>query len=174
MAKVIIGMGSNLGDREDYLTQALAKLAASTRVRIDKVSSLYETAPYGPVEQEPFLNMAVAIETSLTPEELLALTQSIESELRRVRDIHWGPRTIDLDILIFDNIEMRTKQLILPHPEIAKRLFVLIPLTDIDPQLIIPGLNTTVSELINRFTEIKGVRLWKQKNGEEEFGPSEN
>ena len=170
----MIGLGSNIGDREDYLKKAVQMLDKHAEVDVIKLSSLYETEPYGPVQQSHFLNLVIEIQTELSPLKLLSYTQSIEKALNRVREVHWGPRTIDLDILLYDNIKMKTEVLTIPHPELAKRLFVLVPLNEIDPDYIVPDLGKSVQELLNCFSEIKGVRLWKQKNGEGEFGPLEN
>lgn len=169
-----IGLGSNMGDREAYLEQAIYLLNMSSSIRVIQRSSIYETDPYGPVKQTPFLNMVLEAETELSPLELLDLTQSIEKELNRKREIHWGPRTIDLDILLYADKIIKMDTLIVPHPEMAKRLFVLVPLWELEKNLVIPGINKSIQELYNLFTEQKGVRLWKQSNGVGGFGLFEN
>ncbi|MFC4620387.1 2-amino-4-hydroxy-6-hydroxymethyldihydropteridine diphosphokinase [Camelliibacillus cellulosilyticus] len=173
MVKCYIGLGSNIGDREDYLHQALTKLDSHAQVRICRTSNIYETDPYGPVEQDPFLNMAIEVETSLAPEDLLKATQAIERDLKRERVIHWGPRTIDLDILLYADKMIETEHLIIPHPELTKRLFVIIPLNDLSPDLQMPKNGPKVKDLLAAFDGVKGVRLWKN-NGAGEYGLFEN
>jgi 2-amino-4-hydroxy-6-hydroxymethyldihydropteridine diphosphokinase len=165
-----VGLGSNLGDREDYLKQGIRSLNLAEGVRVLKVSSIYETAPYGPVDQAPFLNMVVEIETKLSPEKLLGVTQDIEKKNKRERLVHWGPRTLDLDILLYADKIIRMENLIIPHPEMARRLFVLVPLKEIARELVVPGLDANIKELYERFNDYKGVQLWKQNNGVGEFG----
>ncbi|RYM04921.1 2-amino-4-hydroxy-6-hydroxymethyldihydropteridine diphosphokinase [Sporolactobacillus sp. THM7-7] len=169
-----VGLGSNMGDRPYLLRQALRKLDRTENVRVVRCSSIYETDPYGPVKQNDFLNMAIQIETLLPPDQLLDRLQRIELALKRKREIHWGPRTIDLDMLLFnqDNIDM--EKLSVPHPEIARRAFVLRPLEEIAPHLVVPRLNRSVTELWQNLKEKEGVRLWKRNNGEGEFGLFEN
>ncbi|GGE54179.1 2-amino-4-hydroxy-6-hydroxymethyldihydropteridine diphosphokinase [Pullulanibacillus camelliae] len=170
MVKSILALGSNIGNREGYLLQAIHSLEDHPDINILNVSSIYETDPYGPVEQEQFLNMVVEIETTLVPEALLEYTQSVEVGLNRERTIHWGPRTIDIDILFYGDIQMDTASLVIPHREIEKRLFVLVPLHELDADIIVPGKQQRVKDLLNEFQEIKGVRLWKRKNGAGEYG----
>jgi 2-amino-4-hydroxy-6-hydroxymethyldihydropteridine diphosphokinase len=118
-----VALGSNLGDRDAYLSRARAALAALPGVRIVGTSSIEETAPLGPVAQGPFLNQMVALETSLAPRELLVHLQTIETREGRRRDERWGPRTLDLDIVQFDEQTVNEPDLHVPHPEIAKRDF---------------------------------------------------
>lgn len=134
MAKVYLSLGSNIGEREKYLQRAIAKLAQNERIKIGKLSSIYETAPYGYLDQDNFLNMAVEMETDLAPLEVLELAQKIERELNRERLIHWGPRTIDIDIISYGDLQLKSKRLTLPHKEALKRAFVLQPLLEIAPQ----------------------------------------
>ncbi|KXZ20473.1 2-amino-4-hydroxy-6-hydroxymethyldihydropteridine diphosphokinase [Bacillus nakamurai] len=161
-----IGLGSNIGDRERYLRQAVAMLAQHQHVTVTKVSSIYETDPVGYEDQDQFLNMAVEVNTSLSPFELLELTQNIEAELGRTREVRWGPRTADLDILLYNRENIETEQLIVPHPRMYERLFVLTPLKEICPQAD----NITISAE----TKQEGVRVWKQKSGVDEFVHSES
>lgn len=165
-----IGLGSNVGDRALFLKQALEKMDATKNITVIRCSSIYETDPYGPVQQSDFLNMAVRIETLLPPKALLEEIQRIEAELQRKRKVHWGPRTIDLDILLYnqDNIDM--EKLSVPHPEIARRAFVLKPLFEIAPHLVVPGINRSVTDLWQGLDQKEGVRLWKPNNGEGKFG----
>lgn len=169
-----IGLGSNMNDREHLLRQALRALDGAKNVRVDRCSSIYETDPVGPVEQSDFLNMVVRVETLLPPAVLLGILQHIESDLHRKREIRWGPRTIDLDVLLYDQVKMDGEILTIPHPEIRRRPFVLKPLFEIAPHLVIPGLNQSVTELWQNLNEEEGVRLWIRNNGEGEFGLFEN
>ncbi|MCB5951454.1 2-amino-4-hydroxy-6-hydroxymethyldihydropteridine diphosphokinase [Enterococcus sp. BWT-B8] len=136
MSIVFIALGSNLGDRLANLKNARQALAEHPRITVMDSSQIYETEPYGNVDQDDFLNAAVKIETDLSPQELLACIQQIEADLGRKRLIHWGPRTIDLDILLFDNLQIQAENLTIPHAELTKRSFVLVPLKDIYNQKI--------------------------------------
>ena len=127
-----LSLGANLGNREETLREAVRRLAAADGVKTLAVSSLYETEPR-------FLNLAVAVETTLSPEELLALTQALETELGRVRHERWGPRTIDVDILHIEGVERNSPTLTLPHPYMTERAFVLVPLAEITPELVVKG-----------------------------------
>jgi 2-amino-4-hydroxy-6-hydroxymethyldihydropteridine diphosphokinase len=118
-----VALGSNLGDRDAYLARARAAIARIPGVRVVAESSIEETAPIGPVEQGPFLNQMLAVETSLTPRDLLTQLQLIETREGRTRDARWGPRTIDLDIVAFNEHTVNTADLHVPHPEIANRDF---------------------------------------------------
>ncbi|MDR0550462.1 MAG: 2-amino-4-hydroxy-6-hydroxymethyldihydropteridine diphosphokinase [Spirochaetaceae bacterium] len=144
---VFIALGSNLGSREEYLSKALAMLADADGVSISAVSGIYETAPVGmpmeagvpAVEQGAFLNMACRLEVTLSPFSLLDLLQDIENRLGRKRIVRWGPRTIDLDILLYGNLTIQTETLTIPHPRMFERAFVLTPLRDVYPQAEIEG-----------------------------------
>ena len=135
-----VGIGSNLGDREANLRRAIELLSAEEGIEVVAVSELRETAPVGPVEQGPFLNGAVQLETSLGPRELLARLLAVENRLGRVRDERWGPRTIDLDLLLYGVETIEEPGLTVPHPRLHERRFALEPLVDLDPALEIPGL----------------------------------
>ncbi len=143
-----IGLGSNLGDKKNNLDTAI-RLLDNEDIRVLSASSYYETKPVGYLEQDMFLNCAVKIKTLLRPKELLKRTQKIEGELKRKRDIHWGPRTIDLDILFYGENVSADKDLVLPHPEIQNRLFVLCPLAEIEPYLVHPLLQKRIVDLKN-------------------------
>lgn len=138
MAKVLIALGSNMGDRKANIEKAI-ELMRDRGINIQKVASMYETSPVGYTDQDWFVNTVVSGETDFTPEALLEVLQRIESELLRVRQIHWGPRTIDLDILFYDDISMVTEKLIIPHPRIKERAFVLIPLLELEPKFMLDG-----------------------------------
>jgi 2-amino-4-hydroxy-6-hydroxymethyldihydropteridine diphosphokinase len=152
----IVALGSNLDDREGLLRSALAALASAGRVTV--VSSFYESAPVGP-EQPDYLNAVALVETDLAPEVLLERLLEIETSLGRVRERHWGPRRIDLDIVAVDGLVVRTPTLTLPHPEAHRRAFVLAPLTEVAPHFVLPGWGPA-GELLGRLTETEreGVR----------------
>ena len=137
-----------MGERSHNLQQAIACLAQHPHIDLLSVSSIYETAPWGKTDQPAFLNAAIAITTTLTPELLLQVTQSIERALGRVRHEHWGARTIDIDILTYEGEERDSMELILPHPYLTQRLFVLQPLAEIAPGLWVQG--HTVQEWLHR------------------------
>ncbi len=153
-----IGLGSNLGDRVGYLRQAVGLLAWVTRV--DIVSSLYETEPWGAAGQPAFLNAVCRVLTTLAPHALLTETQQIEATLGRERRVHWGPRTVDLDILFYDNRAIDTPELVIPHPLLPERAFVLIPLAEIAPGLRHPVLGKTIAELAAAVPGRETVRWW--------------
>jgi 2-amino-4-hydroxy-6-hydroxymethyldihydropteridine diphosphokinase len=134
-----LSLGSNLGNREETLRKAVRQLAAADGVKTLAVSSLYETEPWGKKDQPSFLNIAVSQQTTLSPEKLLALAQAVETELGRVRHERWGPRTVDVDILHIEGIERKTPTLTLPHPFMTERAFVLVPLAEIAPDLVVMG-----------------------------------
>ena len=144
---VYLGLGSNLGDRQGYLDKALEELGKDNAIKVKKVSTFIETEPYGPVEQPDYLNGVAEIETILDPDELLGVVHDIEQEAGRERIIHWGPRTLDLDILFYDDRVINTEHLTIPHPEIQKREFVLQPLAEIAPFLYHPVLNKNIATL---------------------------
>jgi dihydroneopterin aldolase/2-amino-4-hydroxy-6-hydroxymethyldihydropteridine diphosphokinase len=135
---VFLGLGSNMGDRVRLLEQALGALQASGRVQVVRRSALYETAPVGRTDQPSFLNMVAQVETDLPPEDLLALALEVERTLGRVRGERWGPRPIDIDILLYGDAVVDTPSLVIPHPEITRRRFVLEPLLEIAPHATLP------------------------------------
>jgi 2-amino-4-hydroxy-6-hydroxymethyldihydropteridine diphosphokinase len=141
-----IGLGSNLGDKEANCRKAIALLEKSGRVT--SVSSLYCTEPVGLAEQDDFVNAVVELETVLPPEALLDRCLSIEKELGRKRTVHWGPRTIDVDILLYGDVMIETPELTIPHPLLHNRRFVLVPLSEIAPHVIHPKLQKTASDLL--------------------------
>ena len=148
MPRAYVGLGANLGNREETLRRAVALLAAADGVDVLAVSELRETDPVGVVDQPRFLNGAVAIETTLAPRELLDFLLRIERELGRVRgEERWGPRTVDLDLLVYGDQIVDEPGLRVPHPRIHERRFVLEPLAELDPVLEIPGLGR-VSEVL--------------------------
>ncbi len=142
-----IGLGSNIGDREYQLNRALELLKSAEKVEVTIVSSFYNTAPVGYEQQPDFLNAVVEIRTTLSADDLLELCSKIEKELKRERIIRWGPRTIDLDILLFGNSVINEKDLVIPHPRMHERKFVMEPLNEIAPFVMHPVFNKSISEL---------------------------
>ena len=139
MATAFVGIGSNLGDRETHLRAALELLAAEEGIEVVLVSRLRETAPVGPVEQGPFLNGAVKVTTELPPGKLLGRLLNVEQRLGRVRGERFGPRTIDLDLLVYGDEVVDEPGLSLPHPRLHERRFALEPLVELAPGLVVPG-----------------------------------
>lgn len=147
---VWLGMGGNIGDVEAAMSAAIKKLADHPSIEVKSVSSLYKTPPWGVEAQPWFLNCCVAIVCELSPEELLDLCQRFEQEGKRERIVRWGPRTIDIDILVFEGEEQTEQRLTIPHPRITERAFVLLPLAEIAPDLQIKGQGAkTLSENIS-------------------------
>ncbi len=147
--RAFVALGSNMGDKQGYLNGAVEALRADECVRVKQVSSYRVTAPYGGVDQDDFLNAAMEIETLYEPEELLDALHAIERAARRERLIHWGPRTLDLDILFYDDLVQDDPALILPHPDLHNRDFVLGPMAELAPNLVHPVLNKTMKQLLN-------------------------
>lgn len=149
MAIVYIGIGSNLGDRKENCLRAI-ELLQKREIIVTKRSSLYETEPWGVKDQPLFLNMAIEIKTGLNPAELLKILKDIEREVGREESFKWGPRIIDLDILLFDNIILKTDNLEIPHPLMHERDFVLRPLCEIAPDIKHPILKLSMHELMQQ------------------------
>jgi len=148
-----------MGDRQDNLDKALDFL--SQRLRVEKVSSVYDTEPVGDIEQPRFLNLVCRGYTSLAPMELLRLAKGIESKLDRVRGKPNAPRPIDIDILFYGDQIIETTELVIPHPRLTERAFVLIPLAEIAPDLVHPVNGKIVKELKREVTEVQGVFEWE-------------
>jgi len=154
-AAVYLGLGSNLGERQDNLDKALEFL--SQRLRVVKVSSVYDTEPIGNIEQPRFLNLACQIYTTLAPTGLLALVKGIESRLGRIPGKPDAPRPIDVDILFYGDQVINTRELVIPHPRLTERAFVLIPLNEIAPGLVHPVSGKTIKELLDGVSGKQGV-----------------
>ncbi len=137
--RAYIGLGSNLADREGTIEEAVGLLRAEPGIEVVSVSSLRETEPWGRVAQPAFLNGAVALETTLEPRALRGVLLDVERRLGRVRDERWGPRTIDLDLLLYGDVVLDEPGLTVPHPLLHERAFVLEPLQELDPELAVPG-----------------------------------
>lgn len=159
MTRVYLALGSNLADPLHQVQAALDALASLPDTKLAATSSLYRTPPYGPPDQPDYLNAAVALDTELTPEALLDLTQRIELEQGRVRkDERWGPRTLDLDIMLFGDLTLNTPRLIVPHYDMHNRAFMLIPLLEIAPDIALPD-GTRVHDLLSGL-DTSAILLW--------------
>lgn len=150
-AAAYLCLGSNMGDKAAYLAAARKAIAELPGTRVTAESSLYHTAPVGKTDQDWFLNQVLRVETLLGPRELLRSCLAIENELGRVRLERWGPRVIDIDLLVYDNVTSDDDELTLPHPRIAERAFVLVPLMELEPTLRIGG--SSVAELLAALPE---------------------
>ncbi|OEG00320.1 2-amino-4-hydroxy-6-hydroxymethyldihydropteridine diphosphokinase [Vulcanibacillus modesticaldus] len=160
MIQVFLGLGSNIGDRYQNMKEAILTLNGHKSIELIKESSIYETEPFGLKEQPDFLNMVIEINTILSPEELLEYIHEIEHKLGRKREVHWGPRTIDIDILLYGDKIIRSQNLQVPHPYLSQRLFVLVPLSEIYKGGI-PGEELSIEQLIKRLDSSENeVKLW--------------
>ncbi|MEM9630214.1 MAG: 2-amino-4-hydroxy-6-hydroxymethyldihydropteridine diphosphokinase [Pseudomonadota bacterium] len=151
-----LGLGSNLGDRKANLDEAVRRLEQTDGVTLVSRSSNYQTPPWGPVPQDDYLNICLVVDTTLSPHELLARGLEIEEELGRVRDVRWGPRTIDIDVLIYGLERVDEDNLELPHPRMGERAFVLIPLAEIWPDAPL-GDGRTAAEALETCPDQEGV-----------------
>lgn len=159
MPKVWIGLGANLGDRLGNIVSALGAVAWLPDTRLLAVSSVYDSAPLGRPDQPRFLNAVALLETDLDPHTLLRRLLAIERKQGRVRGERWGPRAIDLDILVYEGMELSTEDLTVPHPGAAERGFVLVPLAEISPDLRIPGTGKAPAELLEELgDEARDIR----------------
>jgi 2-amino-4-hydroxy-6-hydroxymethyldihydropteridine diphosphokinase len=136
VTRAYLALGSNLGDRRAHLQHAVDSLAAMPNVRVVAISRVYETAPVGGPAQDDYFNAVVAVDVDVAPVDLLKIAQQLEHDAARVRSERWGPRTLDVDILLFDDLSIDTSELIIPHPRMWERGFVLAPLRDIAPELV--------------------------------------
>ena len=150
---VFLGLGSNLGDRQRYLNQAAVSMAKIKETKLVWTSSVYETEPYGKPDQPKFLNAVAEIETSLEPNSLFEEVKGIEKQVGRTSSERWGPREIDIDVLMYDGLVFENDQVKVPHPELEKRRFVLVPLHEIAPDLVHPINGMTVTELAAACTD---------------------
>ncbi len=162
---VYLALGTNLGQRLENLDQALKHLACEINIR--KCSSIYETPPWGVTEQPRFLNQVIQGTTLLPPHALLDFLKKIERKMGRVEMVRFGPRVIDLDILLYDERRVNTPRLQIPHPRMHERAFVLVPLVEIEPTLVIPGQRQTIADLLNGLDQngIIRVDLERRQNG---------
>ena len=159
MDDVYLSLGSNIGNRELFLHEAIQALGNDSNVLIEKTAGFYETSPVGNVEQRAFVNTAVKIATTYTPDQLIKLIHEIEQGLHRTRTIHWGPRTIDIDIIFFGNQQISTKELTIPHPEAFNRLFVLVPILELidDKFSFYQKIQSTIATLKNKDQSIHKI-----------------
>jgi 2-amino-4-hydroxy-6-hydroxymethyldihydropteridine diphosphokinase len=148
--KAYIGIGSNLGEREQHVRAALDALAALPDTTLTRASSLYDTEPVGGPEQPDFLNAVAELDTNLTPRQVFWNLMRIERQLGRVRTVRWGPRTIDLDLLLAGDAVIDEPDLQVPHPELTRRSFVLVPLVELDPLLRHPVTGETLLQILSR------------------------
>lgn len=151
--RAYIALGANIGDPEGNIRGAVKEFLHDERFKNLRESKLIRTKPYGGIDQPDFLNGAIEVKTILTPSELLKYTSSIENKFERKRDMHWGPRTLDLDIIFYDDEIIDTKDLIIPHPEMHKRDFVLEPIAMLNPNLVHPIYRMRISEMLDELRE---------------------
>lgn len=173
-SEAYIALGANLGDREATLMEAITRLNAHPAIKVLRCSNLYETDPVGYLDQPCFVNMALALQTTLDPESLLSVMLEIENELGRERTIRYGPRTVDLDLLWVGGKEMNTSLLTLPHPRMMERAFVLIPLADTLSKEEPSGLYERIQGALDVIDGKEGVRFWKTCTWHSESALSEN
>ena len=157
MAVVYLGLGSNIGDRTQHLVHACAALHRHPAITVPAVSSLYHTAPVGFTAQDWFLNAVACLQTTLSPRALLGVTQATEQQLGRVPTWRWGPRIIDLDILLYDTLQVHTPCLTIPHAALHKRRFVLVPLAELAPDVQLPS-GVRVHDLLSALPEDNDVQ----------------
>jgi 2-amino-4-hydroxy-6-hydroxymethyldihydropteridine diphosphokinase len=159
MSRAYLALGGNVGDSRAILDRAVAMLCDGTDVSLHARSSDYRTAPWGVTDQAPFINLCIAVETSLAPHPLLARAHEVERALGRdrTREQRWGPRSADIDIITYDGVSLNDKDLIVPHPRLFERAFVLIPLAEIAPDLIVAG--TRIADAATRFKDDKIEKL---------------
>ncbi len=147
MAIVFLGLGSNLGDPKANLCEVVERLSTHPDMRLLRVSSLYLTAPIGYTDQPDFINAVAVVETDLEPSDLRTVTHDIENDMGRTRNFRWGPRVIDIDVLLYDSLVLSTSELTIPHPRMYERVFVMEPLAEVAPDLVMPNGHTAAEVL---------------------------
>lgn len=151
--KAVLSLGSNMEDREKHIRDAIAELEDDPSTNVIKASGMFETEPYGYTDQAKFINCAVSVSTLLEPSDLLVYLQGIEAKHQRVREVHWGPRTLDIDIVFYDDLVYGDSALQIPHVDMQNRCFVLEPVCEIEPGYVHPVYNKTVLQLLNELRE---------------------
>jgi 2-amino-4-hydroxy-6-hydroxymethyldihydropteridine diphosphokinase len=177
MISFFLSLGSNVGDRLEYLQLAVQALREVNGIRIQNISGIYETDPVGYVDQPAFLNMVIEGETDFSATALLEEIMRIEQKLGRKRDVRWGPRTIDIDILLYGTQIIQEANLEIPHPRMMDRSFVLVPLAEVASDCLIPtgkDIYITPLELLAKVEDKSGVRKWKDFDWVTEFERFEN
>lgn len=169
MNKIYLSLGTNIGDREYNLKLAVKMLYKMDGISVKKVSSIYETAPVGYVDQPSFLNIVVLVESNRSAFEMLEICQTVENDLGRVREIRWGPRIIDLDILLFNQDNIEAENLIVPHARMFERAFVLVPLLEIADEPLEGFLAQAQKVLTLLDIDQEGVKKWKATTSVEQF-----
>lgn len=159
---VYLALGTNLGDRKVNLARALELLG--DQLNIIRISSIYETAPWGVLDQPDFLNLVLEAKTSLDPQGLLAFAKKIEQEMGREKTVRYGPRLIDVDILLYGDLIVQTPDLTIPHPRMRERAFVMVPLCEINPELTLPGETRTTSYVLSEM-DTSSVQLLTDEKG---------
>lgn len=168
MTTVYLSLGTNMGNRQAYVQEALTALNKLPQTQLDKVSAIYETAAWGNTHQADFLNLVCQLETDLSAHDFLNACQQIERDLGRVRHEHWGPRTIDIDILLYGEEIIKSDDLTVPHPYMTQRAFVLIPLADLNSTLTIPNTDQSVPDFLEKLDKsdvrwfMSSDALWKK------------
>lgn len=155
--EVYISLGSNIGDKKSNLQKAIALI--SIKCEVVAQSSLYETAPWGNINQDNFVNQVIYLKTLYSPKNLMTFLLAVESEMGRIREDKWGPRTIDLDILFYDDVIIDEEKLKVPHPQISARKFILTPMAELSQSLIHPVLNKTINSLLAECSDNSEVKL---------------
>ncbi len=163
MTNVFCGVGSNIGDREKYIADALGKLIEHPGIVLLRQSTIFESEPMGFKAQPDFLNCVIEFYTTLDPLELLRTLQGIEKSLGRKRVVKWGPRTIDLDILLYGDMMINLASLVAPHPRLSERNFVLLPLNELASNTTVPGKNRTVCELLAECPDDSEISIYTQR-----------
>lgn len=172
MNTAYLSLGSNIGDRLDMLQEAVRTVMKQPSLQVSRISSVYETAPVGFTDQASFLNMVVEVKSVLSALEILGICLETEQALGRIREFRWGPRCIDLDILLYNDENMESENLIIPHPRMHERGFVLVPLLELNSNLNHPISGVPFQQYVEEQKE--GVRLWKTFDGVDAFVHSEN
>ncbi len=162
MEKAYLSLGTNLGQREETLENAIRIISLNSNIEILNISSVYETEPYGYKDQPDFLNIVLEVETSLSPQQLLIVAKSVEEQMGRRRRRRWGPREIDVDILAYEDSVVHEAFLHVPHKELSKRRFVLIPFAEIVPSFILPDRNKSIQELLTLCSDEGRVHFYKR------------